>query len=76
MAQTLRHLRQKYATDAALIEQREQFIQRLNRESFNVVTAAVCDLARGLVGGHAFCKTSQILDQHHAQRGGQRPHFA
>ena len=38
--------------------------------------AQVGHFARGLVGGHALGQAAQVLDQHHAQGGGQRPHLA
>ena len=73
--EALRQLAEEGPPHAALVEQGQQLVERGEREGVQLVTAQVGHFACGLVGGHALCQAAQVLDQHHTQGGGQRPHL-
>ena len=74
--QPLRHLGQEDPADSTPVQQRQQVRQRRHRPGFDVVATQVGHLARRLLDRNPFGQPAQILDQHHPQRGGQRPDLA
>ena len=73
--QALCHLHQKHPPHAALVEQRQQLVQRLWGVALDTVATQVGYRASRLVGRHPFGQPTQAFYQHHTQGSGQRPHF-
>ena len=74
--QALRHLQQESLADTAPLEPGQQLVQCLQAETVEAVAAQIGHFARGLVGRLALGQAAQVLDQHHAQGGRQRPDLA
>ena len=74
--QPLRHLGQKDPADTSPLQQRQQGHQRRHRQAVDAVAAQVGHFACCLVGGHPLGQPAQVFDQHHPQRGRQRPDLA
>ena len=71
--QTLRHLGQKGVGQAALAKLLGHLGQAGHAAALDLVATQVGHLARGLVQRQALGQAAQVLDQHHAQGGGQGP---
>jgi hypothetical protein len=74
--QALRKMHQEDAAHTALFGERKQGLQLLQRDLVDAPCTLCGEFARSLLARNAIDQSAQVLHQHHAQGGGQRPQLA